>query len=739
MDNKVQKYISNFVESQFPQFYDEEGSDLPLFMKAYYEWMESSGQPIYHSRRLYEYGDVDDTLSDFLVHFTQKYLHGIPFETISNKRFLLKHILDIYRSKGSTQSFRLLFKMLYDEDIEIYLPSNDMLRVSDGKWVSQKYLEITNSDQLNEMQGKTIIGLSSGSTAVVESLIREYYNKNLIQTIYLSNIVLSDNGFIIGEKVIDKSQQANAVAVSAAPVIKGSLSSLNITSSAPEFEIGDVLKVTHRDPANNDVVSFGKNALLRISGVEAKSGQVNFSIVDGGVGFSTNAEIFINNINSANGTGASIGGVSLSSIAPLTYNTDLICDYSNVVINATSYGMPAAVSANQTSTLGTAFTYNTENFGSIYELTDTVAGSGYDQALQVVVRNVILGEDPLTGTLVYTTSSNTITGTSTIFDDIYANGDVIYIQADSGVSTTGEYALIREVVSSSEITLYAPPLNNSTGSAIYKAAPTTLPSQFASYEAPMYNVSGDIHGENEEISGVPSVGEDTASVAVAVDSGKGYIEGEIVQAYRYNIVSSDIVIDNGGLGYSNTDSVFFSGGSPGTIASGTPTTDSNGTITAVTLTNTGSGYESTPVVRVKTTTGAGALISCSLQEFDTTSTGISGTSTKQALGVARGYWGSTDSFLNSDKYIQDSHYYQDYSYEIQVAKTLKDYKDIILNSFHVSGSELFGKYLDHLQESKINTINNEYFFTGNNTVYTLVSETAFTSDSNTLTVDKLYI
>jgi hypothetical protein len=43
MEFSVEKYISNFVESQFPVFYQEEGPNFILFMKAYYEWMETEG------------------------------------------------------------------------------------------------------------------------------------------------------------------------------------------------------------------------------------------------------------------------------------------------------------------------------------------------------------------------------------------------------------------------------------------------------------------------------------------------------------------------------------------------------------------------------------------------------------------------------------------------------------------------------------------------------------------------
>ena len=63
---------------------------------------------------------------------------------------------------------------------------------------------------------------------------------------------------------------------------------------------------------------------------------------------------------------------------------------------------------------------------------------------------------------------------------------------------------------------------------------------------------------------------------------------------------------------------------------------------------------------------------------------------------------TTDGFLNSDKYIQDSYYYQDYSYEIKAALTLDKYKDILKDTFHAAGTELFGKFV-------LNTIVDDQF------------------------------
>jgi hypothetical protein len=145
-----------------------------------------------------------------------------------------------------------------------------------------------------------------------------------------------------------------------------------------------------------------------------------------------------------------------------------------------------------------------------------------------------------------------------------------------------------------------------------------------------------------------------------------------------------------------------------------------------------------PSVRIKTANGSGATLTASLIEYNTAAE-VTGRIVKRGIGKARGYWSTTRGFLNSDKYIQDSYYYQDYSYELRVASILDKYKNILYNTFHSSGSELFGKFL--LIDSSSSNL--DVLFTSYSnatpTVYLTSDITSVTSDSNTVTVDKYYI
>lgn len=754
MSYKIPTHISNLIESQFPNIYKEDGPNFVLFMKAYYEWMESAwddefngyGGPVRESRELLEYRDIDETIVKFLEYFQKKYLYGIPFEVISNKRFLLKHILDVYRSKGSIQCYRLLFKLLYDEDIEVYIPGRDLLRPSEGIWRQPKYLEVTGNSLLESYVGQTIIGSSSRITGIVESYSQEYFNDDIVHILHLSNTSTRDKDFEIGEKVVLYGEQSDTSKVELAPAIKGSLHSLEITNGGQGFNVGDIIKIVHKDLDTKEVISYGSEGILRVSSVSSEFGTVNFSILDSGSGFTDTTKTFV--YRSTNqGEGASFEIGNLSSTRIIEYNTDILGNYLTVSLDATAYGLPKDISANLTSTIGSALQKESQTFGSILTLDNIFTGNNYAAEPYVFARPVQTSL-PMYGNVAYSTTSNTIVGTNTDFDYFFSNDDVIGLKYSSTVSEAEyEYAVIKEVISNTEITLYGPPSTNSMANAQYMAAPTILPSNFAPYDlysnSSVYPLDGGIPGEDETIKAVPSSGNNAAATAVAVNSGKSYVENEEVIAYLHGGIASNVEIVYGGTGYANGELLLFAGtGDNSTTANGYISTNSTGGIISAYVSSGGSGYFQIPEVRVITANGTGATLRASIQEFNTYS-GILGKVRNGGLGYSRGYWVNNRSFLDSNKYIQDSYYYQDYSYEIKVAKQLSKYKKIIQDTFHIAGTELFGSFLKSLAiQSSVSLLRESTLLyednwgaDSGNTIVFRSSSNVVSVDSNTITSD----
>ena len=119
-------------------------------------------------------------------------------------------------------------------------------------------------------------------------------------------------------------------------------------------------------------------------------------------------------------------------------------------------------------------------------------------------------------------------------------------------------------------------------------------------------------------------------------------------------------------------------------------------------------------------------------------TSITGVSIVDLNGVGAGYWESSKSFPSDILYLQDSDFYQTFSYQIFAKRMLNTYENYVKDLVHPSGFKLFGGYINRnelLNESSelisSSIINVElYTFT--------VDKTNVKADNSGLTVDKSY-
>lgn len=273
---KIEKLISPFIESQFPLFYQEEGPQFIEFVKAYYSWLESQGEILHESRSLLEYRDIDTTLNNFLLYFKNKYINSLPENILADKPLLIKYILDLYRSKGSDRSYALLFKILFNEDIEVYAPGKDVFKLSDGDWVVPRYIELTDCPHFVKLIGNKIYSSGTFSTAVVDNYFTKVVNNKFINVLILNDL---KGNFKFGEKIL--CEAVPEITINNSPIIIGSLSSIGITDGGINYNIGDILNV------NNS----GEGGLARVVSTVDKNGQVEFTLIDGGSGFSLDAVV----------------------------------------------------------------------------------------------------------------------------------------------------------------------------------------------------------------------------------------------------------------------------------------------------------------------------------------------------------------------------------------------------------------------------------------------------------------
>ena len=277
----IEKTLSNFTESQFPQYYRENGPNFVKFVETYYKWMESANNTIYHARHIYEYKDIDETIDEFIIYFKETYLKNIQLDTIEQTRQLVKHSLDLYRSKGTERGIDLFFRAVFGVETSVYYPGSDLFKLSDGIWIEPVYLELSINDNTKKLANKEIIGLTSGARAFCERFVRRVIGGELIDVIFISVI---NGNFRTGELInsIDRTIHN----LSDCPTIVGSLTrlELDVNGSGFGFEIGDILELSSNS---------GINGKARVAKTTSSSGLVTFDLIDRGYGFTNNSLVYI--------------------------------------------------------------------------------------------------------------------------------------------------------------------------------------------------------------------------------------------------------------------------------------------------------------------------------------------------------------------------------------------------------------------------------------------------------------
>jgi len=190
MTSLVKAKVSTVVSKQAPEFVREEHAQFIKFLEAYYEWMELPGNAGFTMRNIESARDIDKTVDDFVQYFQKELMIAIPEYVLTDKRLLAQRIHDLYRAKGTQQSYELLFRILYNEPAEIYYPKVDLLRSSDGKYDKRTVIKvIEKSGDAFKLVGQTITqaaDIPNGiplATARVESVIKTSAGNNVVAEI----------------------------------------------------------------------------------------------------------------------------------------------------------------------------------------------------------------------------------------------------------------------------------------------------------------------------------------------------------------------------------------------------------------------------------------------------------------------------------------------------------------------------------------------------------------------------
>ena len=293
--------VSSIVASQLPEFIRDDYQTFVDFLKAYYEFLETTQKDPTTLR------DIDNTLDSFITYFKDELAAKIPYSTV-DERFLISRIKDLYLAKGSEASYKLLFRILFNKDITINYPSTQMLRASDGKWnqdVSIFVKILIGSPQ--DIVGKLVDVVTQ--TKVVRVLVdrRQYVEVEVDRAIRISDDIyefIIDRRFFgnisVGDTLRYLDNNNNLVFNG---LILPTTSTLKVEAPGTGFKVGDLYNI-------NNFQGYG--SIMKVSAVNSTGGITQAQFIKYGTGYTTD---FSSSIVSQKGQDtASTEGVIISRV-----------------------------------------------------------------------------------------------------------------------------------------------------------------------------------------------------------------------------------------------------------------------------------------------------------------------------------------------------------------------------------------------------------------------------------------
>lgn len=372
------KKLSSLVESQLPSYLLDEGPNLVAFVKAYYEWLETNGQATDALKNLIVNQDIDTTdLGKFYDFFRREVLSEFPGNILANKKLVAKRIKDLYVAKGSRQAHRLLFRLLFNEEIDFYNPSDNILRTSDGRWSQENSIRLGApfNGILEELENEVVTGNTSGASAKVASVITTFESGIEVKELFLIEI---SGTFRDLETVSNADGSISGIVVNTVgPLRDVTFPDVRFTRGGAGHQPGDRVSFT-------SLSGSGANGVV----VSTSDLAATLSIINGGSGYRVSNTV----ITITGGTGSGLSGIvtSVSNTELVSFFNDTINELKDTPIGfgptfSSNSGIVSAnlAAANAFTSLGTALGTSSVAVGTINSIS-VVIGSFIPQSLPIV-------------------------------------------------------------------------------------------------------------------------------------------------------------------------------------------------------------------------------------------------------------------------------------------------------------------------------------------------------------------
>lgn len=264
------------VNSQAPEFIRSDYAKFITFLQKYYQYLETTGNALDVIRNLESYNDVDaqdDT--DILSIFYTLFLPDFPQVMKADKKFIVKNIVDLYNSKGSIDSIKAFFRILYGDEVEVFLPKVDILKLDAGVWTKVFKIKIADISEgtIEDLLGSVIYQVDSvNGNKTVQARVIDF--DPTTDTLFLT----ADN-IILNFKTVDSVYATNKNGVFVVFHLDSQLASVTTSNVGMNYQAGDDVLV---DPnvATTESIKVETSKTGFVSNVKVLDGGANYSTSD---------------------------------------------------------------------------------------------------------------------------------------------------------------------------------------------------------------------------------------------------------------------------------------------------------------------------------------------------------------------------------------------------------------------------------------------------------------------------
>lgn len=361
----LDKKISSIIQYKLPDYIRDDYPMYVAFVQAYVEFLEEEGNVLHYMERFKRNLDPDLADDDFLERYRLEFANTFPQVTQIPTNQLLKLMKEFYLAKGSEDSFRFIFTILYNTDIDIIYPREYMYVPSSGEYASDVVIYITGDNWFklnfdNDDLAASIEGINSASTAVIDTITSTYINGQLVLKLELSSY---DSDFEVGEQVILAVEDAEV-----SETVYGAVVGLTIDDGGTNYELDDEITIT--DSLN------GTRAKAKITKL-ARGPLDQVIINNAGTGYAVGDLVKAEPVVGSNGYG----------FRARVYEVGGSGEIVRVRIEhgGYNYGKTALASIRSSGGSGASLTLNGDNIGKIERVQVTDGGIDYASAGTVTV------------------------------------------------------------------------------------------------------------------------------------------------------------------------------------------------------------------------------------------------------------------------------------------------------------------------------------------------------------------